>query len=192
MPLIDVDEYANIFLAQQISQVSRRRPGLGVRRPHAVDPRPGRSRQARRQRPDARRDPRHAGHLDHQRRQGHDQHRQDQLHDRRQRPDHRRRQVQRRRPRLPQRRADPGARRRPGGRRAGRPHRRRPIRTTRTASSSRSSSSPAPTSSTPSTRSRRSCRSSPRAFRRRSRSKPFSTAPRPSAPRWPTSSSRWC
>ena len=55
--------------------------------------------------------------------------------------------------------------------------RRAPGRTTRTASSWRSSSSPAPTSSRPSTRSSRSCRSSPRASRRRSRSTPFSTAP---------------
>ena len=60
---------------------------------------------------------------------------------------------------------------------AGRPHRRRLSEQPATASSSRCSSSPAPTSSTPSTRSRRSCRSSPRAFRRRSRSRPFSTAP---------------
>ena len=53
------------------------------------------------------------------------------------------------------------------------------------------SSSPAPTSSIRSTRSSRSCRSSRRAFRRRSRSKPFSTAPRRSALPYPTSSSRW-
>ena len=74
---------------------------------------------------------------------------------------------------------------------AGRPQRRRLSRTTRTASSWRSSSSPAPTSSRRSTRSRRSCRSSPRASRRPSRSRPSSTAPRPSAPRSPTWSSRW-
>ena len=102
-----------------------RRPGLGVRRPHAVDPRPGRSRQACRKRHHARRHPRHAGQFDHQRRQRRDQYRQDHLHHRRQRPDHRRRQIQRRRAGLSQRRADPGARRRPGGRRSGRPHRRR-------------------------------------------------------------------
>ena len=192
MPLITVDELRRRLPRPADLAGARRRAGLGVRRPHAVDPRPGRSGQARRERPHARGDPRHAGRLDHQRRQGHDQHRQDQLHHRRQRSDHRRREVQRRRPGLPQRRADPGARRRPGGVRAGRPHRRRLPEQPRRRH---------PCGIQAARRQRHRHRrpdqgaaaaARPRAFRRRSRSRPFSTAPSPSAPRWTTSSSRWC
>ena len=65
------------------------------------------------------------------------------------------------------------------------------IRTTRTASSLPCSSSRAPMSSIRSTTSRHSCRCSRLAFRRRSTSTPSSIAPRPSAPRSLTSSSRW-
>ena len=65
------------------------------------------------------------------------------------------------------------------------------IRTTSPALSWPCSSSPAPTSSRRLTRSRRSFRSSPPGFRPPSRWRPFSTAPRPFAPRWPTSNSRW-
>ena len=60
MPLTTVDDYADdLFLAQQISQVSGVAQVLDLRRPNAVDPHPGRSGQARRQRRDARGDPRH-------------------------------------------------------------------------------------------------------------------------------------
>ena len=89
MPLTTVDDYADLFLAQQISQV----PGVaqvsifGDRTPSIriqVDPAKLAASGAH-----AGRDSQHPRHLHHQRRQGHDQHRQDQLHDRRQRPDHR-------------------------------------------------------------------------------------------------------
>jgi len=54
------------------------------------------------------------------------------------------------------------------------------------------SSSPAPTSSRPSTRSRHSCRGLPGTFRPPSMSRSCKTAPRRSGPRWRTSSSPCC
>ena len=88
VPLINVDDYANIFLAQQISQVSGvaqvsvfgdRTPSIRVQ----VDPAKLAANGITLE--DIR------GTLvgaDDQRRQGRDQHRQDHLHDRRERPDH--------------------------------------------------------------------------------------------------------
>ena len=74
MPLTTVDEYADLFLAQQISQVSgvAQVSIFGDRTP--VDPHPGRPGQARQQRHHAGGNPLDAGQLDHQRRQGHAQH----------------------------------------------------------------------------------------------------------------------
>ena len=155
IPLVTVDEYADLFLAQQISQV----PGVaqvsifGDRTPSIrIQIDPAKLANSGLTLEDIRGD---AGEFHHQQRQGHAQHRQDQLHHRHQRPDHRGRAVQRRRssPIATARRSAcaTSARRCPIRSTATSP----PIRTTRTASSSRCSSSPAPTSSTPSTRSRR-------------------------------------
>ena len=104
----------------------RRRPGLDLRRPHALDPRPDRSGQARQQRADAGGHPRRRssarpptapkGTHQHRRRPSFTIAANDQI----TKAEH----VQRRHHRLSQRRADPGPRRRPGGGRPGRPQRR--------------------------------------------------------------------
>jgi multidrug efflux pump subunit AcrB len=90
MPVTAVDDYGDLFLAQQISQVSGvaqvsifgdTTPSIRIQ----VDPAKLAS----------------TGVLHHQRGEGHDQYRQDRLYHRRQRSDHRRGAVQRRHPGLP-------------------------------------------------------------------------------------------
>ena len=60
LPITLVDEYADSYLAQQISQVSGRRPGFARRRAETGDPGPGRSGKARLARADAGGNPRRA------------------------------------------------------------------------------------------------------------------------------------
>ena len=118
LPLITVDDYADNFLAQQISQVRGVAQVHHRRRAASGDPHPGRPGQARLERADAGgRAQRPSSAQPRLPRRARVNTAQDELHHRGQRSDHRSGAVRRHRPRLPQRRPDQGSRCRPGGRR---------------------------------------------------------------------------
>ena len=75
VPLIEVDDYADNILSQQISQISRRVAGLHRRRAEARGARAGRSRPARRDGPDAGGCARYAGQLHGELAEGHGRYR---------------------------------------------------------------------------------------------------------------------
>ena len=170
----------------------RRRPGHHRRPAEAGDPGPDRPGQARRQGPVA--GGRAQPDRDHHRRQPEGQYRRrhPRLHHLRQRPVARIRRTgtTSSSPTATAARCGSAISARPSP--ARKTPSRRPGPTASAACSWWCSSSPAPTSSRPSTRSRRRCRGwSPRS-RPRSRSRSSATAPRPSAPRSRTCSSRCC
>ena len=159
LPLIEVDDYADNILSQQISQISGVVAGVHRRRAEARGARAGRSRQARRDGPDAGGRARHAGQRHGERaRRARSTAPDRSFTDLRQRPAHQGGGVQQRHPGLPQRRAGAGERYRPGDRRAGEPAARRLAERQARHHAGRSSSSPAPTSSRRWSASRRRCR----------------------------------
>ncbi len=120
MPLTKVDDFAENVVAQQISQICRRRAGQYRRPAAAGHSRPGRSRQADGARSDAGGRARRLDRLNQRRRQRHDDRQAADLHDLRQRPIDHGGTLQRRDHCLSQRRTGSGARRRPRDLRAAR------------------------------------------------------------------------